>query len=70
MKDARDKIERQKRKVGDLIVTVLAKAKTYENHPHHDKADRLRGAAKHLQAADHAMFMATVCLLEGDKSDL
>ena len=64
MKATRFKIERQKRYVEDLIVEVLATAKTYENHPHHNKADKLRGAAKHLQAAVHAIFMAGVCLME------
>jgi hypothetical protein len=62
MNDARDKIERQKRKIEDLIVLVLAKAQV-RNHPHLEEADKLRGASKHLQAATHALFLAGVCLM-------
>lgn len=63
MKDARDKIERQKRRVEDLIVLVLAKAQV-QGHPHFSRADKLRGASKHLQAAVHALFLANLCLME------
>ena len=62
MNDARDKIERQKRKIEDLIVLVLAKAACY-NHPNFPEADKLRGCSKHLQAATHALFLAGVCLM-------
>jgi hypothetical protein len=63
MKDARDKIERQKRKIEDLIVLVLAKAQNREHHPNFPEADKLRGCSKHLQAATHALFLAGVCLM-------
>ena len=63
MKDARDKIERQKRQVEDLIILVLAKAQS-QGHPNFSRADKLRGASKHLQAAVHALFLAGVCLME------
>jgi len=63
VKDARDKIERQKRKIEDLIVLVLAKAACY-NHPNFSRADKLRGSSKHLQAAVHALFLAGLCLME------
>lgn len=64
MKDARDKIERKKREVEDLLLLILARAANYANHPHLDKNDRLHKAAKHLQGAAHALWVATVCLLE------
>ena len=64
MKESREKIERVKRRAEDLIELVLVKAKLNEAHPHHNKADKLRGASKHLQKAVHALFMAGVCLME------
>jgi len=63
MKDARDKIERQKRQVEDLIVLVLVKSQAL-GHPHYIEADKLRGASKHLQHAAHALFLANLCLME------
>jgi hypothetical protein len=67
MKESRDKIERIKRKVEDLIELVLVKATNYEHHPQFPKADKFRGASKHLQKASHALFMAGVCLMPEDK---
>ena len=66
MKATRDKIERQKRKVEDLIVLVLAKAMTFDHHPHHEKADKLRKVSKLLQQASHQLWLATACLLGED----
>jgi len=63
MKDARDKIERQKRQVEDLIVLVLVKAQS-QGFPNFSRADKLRGASKHLQHAAHALFLANLCLME------
>jgi hypothetical protein len=63
MKDVWDKIEHEKRKVEDLIVLVLAKAQA-QGHPNFSRADKLRGASKHLQGAVHALFMANVCLMD------
>mgnify|MGYP001165931101 CR=1 FL=1 len=69
MKESRDKIERVKRKVEDLIILVLTKAELNKAHPHHNKADKLRGASKHLQKAVHALFMAGVCLMPNGERD-
>lgn len=63
MKEARDKIEWKKREVEELIVFVLAKAQA-QGHPNLSRADKLRGASKHLQAAVHSLFLANVCCME------
>jgi hypothetical protein len=64
MKDARDKIERKKREVEELLLLVLAKAANYAHHPHFDKNEKLHNCAKHLQAVGHSLFLAGVCLME------
>ena len=64
MKDAREKIDRQKRKIEDLILLVVAKANHFDHHPDFPKAEKLRNVSKLLQQASHNLWLATCCLLE------
>ena len=66
MKESREKIERIKRRVEDLIELVLVKAMNYDHHPQFPKAEKLRDVSKLLARASHNLWLATACLMGED----